>query len=100
LAAVQLLKVAAGQGRDQDAGADDRHGQQHLEGRLGNELYGNDRPVGCGEERAPFEQELEVQVASNCMLSLAVSFQLAAVSSQFFRSLRSELTADSTRDVT
>ena len=58
------------QGRDQDPGADDRHGQQHLEGRLRDELDGDDWPVGGGEQRAAFEQELEVQVALLIVCSL------------------------------
>ena len=62
-AAQQLREIAAHQGGDQDRGADDRHRQQDLEGRLRDELDGDDWPVGCGEKRAAFEQELEVQVA-------------------------------------
>ena len=45
-------------------GADDRHGQQDLEGRLRDELNGDGLPVGCGEQRAALEQMLQVQAIS------------------------------------
>ena len=66
----QLREIAAEEHRDENRGADDRHGQQHLERRLGRELNRDDRPVGGGEQRAALEQQLEVQIAfDDCMLS-------------------------------
>ena len=60
----QLGEIAAEQDGDEHRGADDRHGEQDLEGRLGDELDGDRLPVGRGEQRAAFEQVLQVQSIS------------------------------------
>ena len=58
----QIPEIGADQHRDQDGRAQDRHGQQHLKGRLRQELDRNRLPVGHREERAAFEEELQVHV--------------------------------------
>ena len=61
----QAHEIAAEQNGDEDRGADDRHRQQHLEGRLRGELNHHGLPVCRGNERAALEQQLQDQVKGN-----------------------------------
>ena len=66
----QLGEIGAEQHGNENRRADDRDGEEHLERGLGDELNRDGRPVGSGEQRAAFEQQLEVQISfTNCMLS-------------------------------
>ena len=58
----EVPEVAAEQHRDEDGGANDRHGQQHLERRLGHELNRDGLPVGDGQQGPALEQQLQVQI--------------------------------------
>ena len=55
-------EVGAEQHRHQDGGADDRHREQHLKGRLGDELNRDRLPVRGRQQRAALEQVLQVQI--------------------------------------
>jgi hypothetical protein len=58
----QVAQVAAQEHRNQDGGADDRHGEERLKGRLRDELNGDDGPVRGGQQPAAFEQQLQLQI--------------------------------------
>ena len=60
----QIGEIGAEQHRDQDRRADDRHGEQHLKRGLGDELDRDRLPVGGGQQRAAFQQVLQVQSIS------------------------------------
>ena len=68
-ASQQIADVGPQHHRDEHGRADERHGEQRLKRRFGDELDRDRRPVGCGQERAAFQQELDVQNrCTNCML--------------------------------
>ena len=74
----QLGEIAAEQHRDEDRRADDRHGQQHLKRRLGDELDRDRLPIGRGEQRAALEQELQVQSTFTIALVYPVTERVLA----------------------
>jgi hypothetical protein len=55
VAAEHVAEIAAEQRRDQERAADDRHGQEQLEGGVGDRLDGDDLPVGGRDQRATLE---------------------------------------------
>ena len=51
--------VGVHQQRDEKDAAEDRHREQQLERRFGDELRGDQRPVGRGDQRAALERRLQ-----------------------------------------
>ena len=67
VAADELADVGVEEQRDQEDAADDRHGEQQLERRLGDELRSDQRPVGGRDQRAALQGDLQTRghAASN-----------------------------------
>ena len=66
----QLADVGAEHDRHENGRADERDGEEDLEGGFRDELNHDRRPIRRSEKRAAFEEELEVQNSfTNCMLS-------------------------------
>ena len=66
-------EIGAEKHRDEDRRANDRNGQQHLEGGGRHKLNRDDRPIRRGEERAALEEEFQMHTngrnPDHCMLS-------------------------------
>ena len=59
VAAEQFFDVGVEQQHDEEDAADDRHAEDQLERRFGDELHDDERPVGGGDERAALEGRLQ-----------------------------------------
>ena len=57
----QIGEIRADDDGEQDGGAENGNCDEHLEGRLGDELNRHRRPVGRCHQRATFEEKLQVQ---------------------------------------
>jgi len=59
VAGQQLVSIRAEEQDDEEDAADNRDGEQDFQGGLCDELHGDKRPVGGGDERAALQRELE-----------------------------------------
>ena len=74
VAGQQLVGVRAEEQHDQEDAADDRHREQELERRIGDELHGDERPVGRGDQRAALQRRFESGGNSRPRLSLPLRY--------------------------
>ena len=62
----QLVDVRLEQEHDQDNAAHDRHREEQLQRRFGDELHHDQRPIGGGQQRSAFERGAKWRGVGHC----------------------------------